>query len=215
MSRGIEYLQGPEKRGLDLTVSSILSLPALGIAGLTAAALNREVGGWRNSLFMQKRVVGDGEIIIPKLRTLHPDKTQGRLVSYGPQDPRAGTMGRFVRQVGLDETLQMLSVLRGDMSMVGPRPRPQLEFEEYEQADPVLFEEWNEAYHSMKPGIFGSSQLMRHGHAINGTDEIRVESMRMELQYAEEAALATDLRILIGAIPGIPRAAVSAYAEAA
>lgn len=216
MSKGIEYLNGPEKRALDLSVSFFSIIPSLGVAGVTAAVLSREVGGFQNSLFMQPRAVRGGKrVTIPKLRTINPKHTEGKpLVNMGVMDPRAGKIGRFVRQIGLDETLQMWSVLRGHMSLVGPRPRPDFELDAYRAADPELYDEWRDFLTSVKPGLFGLSQVLRHSHPHAVGDEIMIDSMRLELEYGRQASLATDLGIMIGTAPGLVKAAQSSYQEA-
>jgi lipopolysaccharide/colanic/teichoic acid biosynthesis glycosyltransferase len=215
MSKGVEYLHSPEKRAFDVVGSLGLLLPAAGVAGLSAVALRKEVGGLRNVLFRQIRPIGDDkDLVVPKLRTIHPGHTDDKpLVNLGALDERAGRAGKFIRQIGLDESLQIFNVLKGEMSLVGPRPRPKFELDEYEHVAPDIYDEWRDFIETAKPGIFGLSQVMRHSHLNPATDEIRAESMRMELEYRDQASLATDIALVVSTPFRLIGATQNAYSE--
>src|SRR5437016_6210606 len=98
-------------------------------------------------------------------------------------DPRITSLGRFLRKFSLDELPQLYSVLKGDMSLVGPRPPSAEEAER--------FEFWQRRKLSVKPGI---SCLWQ----VNGRSEIRdfSEWARLDLEYIERASFLLDLKIL-------------------
>ncbi|MFN8111545.1 MAG: sugar transferase, partial [Thermoleophilia bacterium] len=97
-------------------------------------------------------------------------------------DPRITGVGRFLRKTSLDELPQLWNVLKGDMSIVGPRPlRP------YEVA---TLNEWQQHRHSVRPGITGSWQV------LGRSDITWEERMHMDYTYARNHSLRHDLRIL-------------------
>lgn len=197
---------------LDLSSSIGLTAPTMLVSGLATLLLSSEVGGLKNTVFLHPRSLGQGESAkIPKLRTIHPRYTEGKNeVTYGTFDHRAKRIGKLVRQSGIDEFPQIVSVLKGDLSMVGPRPLPEVDIEHYQNADPTLFDEWYSIYSSIRPGLCGPSQIMRHGLIDTSNDKVRIESMRLDLEYIETASLRKD----IGIIALTPLSLVTATSEA-
>jgi lipopolysaccharide/colanic/teichoic acid biosynthesis glycosyltransferase len=105
------------------------------------------------------------------------------------RDPRTTRVGRFIRQTSIDELPQFLNVLRGDMSMVGPRPPLPEEVEHYEA--------WQRRRLEVKPGITCLWQIS--GRSRLGFNEW----MRLDLEYIKRQSLATDLRILWRTVPAV------------
>jgi lipopolysaccharide/colanic/teichoic acid biosynthesis glycosyltransferase len=103
------------------------------------------------------------------------------------EDPRVTRIGRFLRRTSLDELPQLWNVLRGDMSLVGPRPAPPREVEGYDL--------WHRRRLSMKPGITGLWQV-----SARRSDDFdhRVE---LDLSYIDRWSLWLDLQILARTIP--------------
>ena len=98
-------------------------------------------------------------------------------------DPRIIPWGRFLRATGLDELPQIFNVLRGEMSLVGPRPCTRLEFEKYE--------EWQRERVSVPPGLTGYWQ-------VNGKNKTTFQQMiEMDLLYAKKASVGLDLWIMV------------------
>ena len=98
-------------------------------------------------------------------------------------DPRVTAMGRFLRRSSLDELPQLLNVLKGDMSIVGPRPPIPYEVEEYEL--------WHRKRLDMKPGLTGLWQ-------VSGRNRLPFEEMvRLDLFYIENWSLLLDLKIIL------------------
>ncbi len=198
MAKGLDYLQGSDKERLDDLVLAVVVLPAVAIGGLTAIALQREIGSLKDVIFTQQRVASGGIITIPKLRTIRRALSEGAPVGKPNStfDARAGVMGNFVRRYGLDEIPQLLSVATGSMSFVGPRPLPEPHLERYEAADPALFREWDDVCALIPSGLCGLSQIMRRGRPEDSSPDILKRSMELDLEYAGSASVATDLKIL-------------------
>jgi putative colanic acid biosynthesis UDP-glucose lipid carrier transferase len=149
-------------------------------------------------LFRQKRYGLNNELIeILKFRTMHVaacDDGRGphegfRQATRG--DPRVTPVGRLLRRTSLDELPQFLNVLRGDMSVVGPRPHA---VAHHERFAPLI--DSYIARHRVKPGITGWAQV----HGLRGeTDTVEKMERRLEhdLYYIENWSLSLDLRIIL------------------
>jgi len=106
-----------------------------------------------------------------------------------PGDPRLTPIGRFLRRFSIDEWPQLWNVLRGDMSMVGPRPAVPNEVEQYQR--------WQRRRLRMRPGL---TCLW----AISGRDEVDFDTwMKMDMQYIDNWSLALDWKILVRTIPRV------------
>jgi lipopolysaccharide/colanic/teichoic acid biosynthesis glycosyltransferase len=107
-------------------------------------------------------------------------------------DPRVTPLGRFLRRTSLDELPQLLNVLKGDMSMVGPRP---------EQVDVVKrYKLWHRKRLSIKPGLTGPMQV--NGRGVLPLDE----RIKLELMYINQYSILEDLKYLLKTIPAVCRA---------
>jgi exopolysaccharide biosynthesis polyprenyl glycosylphosphotransferase len=152
-------------------------------------------------LFQQRRI---GKAGVPftcyKFRTMVPDAEARRaeLVALneadGPlfkmkNDPRVTRLGRFLRRSSLDELPQLINVLRGEMSLIGPRPALPSEVEQYES--------WHHRRLEVSPGLAGLSQ------ALGRSDMSFDETVRLDIYYAENWSLGMDLRILLMLIPAV------------
>lgn len=213
MRKGPEYLVSPEKRSLDIVGALALGGIALPVCTASAVLLSRELGvSLSDALFRQKRRGPGGPLFdVLKLRTL-PVADGQPLTIHGTYDPRAGAIGRQVRRLGLDEIPQFVNVLRGEMSLVGPRPVVEDTFGRFEEADPSLFNEWSAMYKETRPGLCGPSQVMHRRHT-EITPQVRADSMRVDLLYAQTASLGGDLLILATTPAGLIRASAQAVRD--
>jgi len=138
-----------------------------------------------------------------KFRTMVPNAEElkpqilGRNEMVGPafkmrDDPRITPLGRFLRKYSLDELPQLYSVLKGDMSLVGPRPPFQEEVDRYEF--------WQRRKLSIKPGITCLWQVNGRNH-IHNFDQWA----QLDLEYIQKASLWLDLKILLKTVPAVLR----------
>jgi len=182
----------PGKRLLDLLLALpllLLTLPLLGLGAALAAVGNG--GPW---LFRQRRPGLHGQLFtLFKLQTMRPGP--------GPDAARLTGIGRWLRATSLDELPQLWNVLRGDMSLVGPRPLLPAYLPRYSARQARR--------HLVRPGLTGWAQ-------VNGRNAISWEAkFELDNYYVDHASLKVDLRILgrtLGRVLG--RGGVSAAGEA-
>jgi lipopolysaccharide/colanic/teichoic acid biosynthesis glycosyltransferase len=123
-----------------------------------------------------------------KFRTMRHDAETSGSVWATPDDPRATRIGRFLRRSRLDELPQLIDILKGEMSLVGPRPeRP-----EFVQPLSTLIPFYAER-HLIKPGLTGWAQI-RHGY-VNDVDGFE-EKLALDLYYMKYRSFVMDLLIL-------------------
>jgi exopolysaccharide biosynthesis polyprenyl glycosylphosphotransferase len=187
------------KRLLDVAVS--LFLLGLSLPVILLAAIAIKITSPGSVLFRQERIGLNGRIfMLYKFRTMIEDAHARREeVSHlnemtGPVfkakgDPRVTLVGRFMRRFSLDELPQLWNVLKGDMSLVGPRPPIPEEVKSYHR--------WQRRRLSMKPGLTCLWQ-------INGRNNIDFEHwMKLDLQYIDNWSPSLDLKILLRTIPAV------------
>ncbi len=181
------------KRGLDILVSGLM-LAVLSPL-LLATALLIVVDSGTPVFFRQKRAGKDGApFTMLKFRTMVADAEErlAELVDLEqldepafkiPDDPRITRAGRLLRRTSLDELPQLINVLRGDMSLVGPRPE--------EEAVVALYDERQRSRLAIKPGLTGPMQVYGRG------DLTFEERLAMERDYLDNLSVAGDLAILL------------------
>ena len=170
------------KRALDLTIA-LLALLVLGPLLLTTAlAIALESG--RPVLLRQTRLGWHGRAFgMFKFRSMvHNAAAIGPYFTQDA-DPRITRVGRLIRRSSIDELPQLLNVLRGDMSLVGPRPDLPVQRQLYTDAD------WQQRCR-VRPGITGLAQVEIRSEGVAG------QRLALDLQYVREQSLALDLRIL-------------------
>lgn len=170
------------QRGLDLVVASAalgLSAPVLALAAL---AIRLESPG--HPIYRQRRVGRDGRPFeVYKLRTMVTGaETMGAGLAVDDGDPRITRVGTLLRRTSVDELPNLVNVLRGEMSLVGPRPTVQVQVDQYTERQRGRL--------AVRPGITGWAQV--HGRASLPWHE-RIE---LDLEYVERASLRLDLRVL-------------------
>jgi len=171
------------KRSFDFILSLDAMLTIAPVLLVVAAAIYLTDFG--PVLFKQRRVGRDGAIFyIYKFRSMVVNAEQMGGYSTSEGDPRITYIGRFIRRTSLDELPQLLNVLVGDMSVVGPRPDVPKQRQLYSEA------EWQQR-HRVRPGITGLAQATLRSAA---TTEQRKE---LDLQYVEQASFLMDIRIIL------------------
>lgn len=177
------------KRLFDIAASLILLALTLPVILLGAIAVKLESKG--PAFYRQRRVglYGQGFDII-KLRSMRQDaEVAGKAVWAEKDDPRITRVGNFIRKVRIDELPQCWSVLKGEMSFVGPRPeRPQF-VEDLEQQLPYYAER-----HMVKPGITGWAQI---NYPYGASIEDSRQKLEYDLYYAKNYSPFLDLLILL------------------
>lgn len=173
------------KRMLDLVLAALLAVLAAPVLTLAALLVRRDGGP---ALFKQKRIGEGGKrFVLYKLRTMTPATEQSAQWA-GEEDPRITGIGRLLRRTHLDELPQLLNILRGEMSMVGPRPEQPEFVERLEQLVPFY-----QRRHLIKPGLSGWAQV-RCGYA--GSDRGSLWKASHDLYYVKHRSIALDLAIM-------------------
>jgi exopolysaccharide biosynthesis polyprenyl glycosylphosphotransferase len=190
------------KRALDLVVSSALLLVLTPLFLVVAWLIKQDSPG--RVFFVQERVgLHKRRFGLIKFRTMYQD-SESRLKDVerlneatGPvfkvrNDPRVTRVGRFLRRTSIDELPQLINVLRGGMSLVGPRPLPVRDVEGFT-------EDWQRRRFSVKPGMTCLWQ-------VSGRSGITFDQwMEMDMAYIDRSSLALDFRILLRTIPAVIR----------
>jgi len=186
------------KRLFDLIAASVLSLIAAPLMLITALLL--KVSSRSPVFFKQKRCGLNGRIFtLYKFRSMHPDAEarKNELASFnemtGPvfkikNDPRITRVGKFIRETSIDELPQLWNVLRGDMSMVGPRPPLPEEVAQYER--------WQRRKLSMRPGLTCIWQVSGRNTVKDFNDWVK-----LDLQYIDTWSNMLDMKIVAKTIP--------------
>ncbi|MCC7353155.1 MAG: undecaprenyl-phosphate glucose phosphotransferase [Anaerolineae bacterium] len=187
------------KRAFDLTVASVSLVVASPLLLLIALAIRLDSPG--PALFRQRRIGRGGRAFTAyKFRSMIAEAEmaqaalQGLNQADGPlfkmkDDPRRTRVGRILRRLSLDELPQLYNVLRGEMSLVGPRPALPQEVAQYQ--------EWHKKRLEVAPGITGLWQ-------VRGRSELSFdEMMLLDIYYAENWSPGLDLRILLETIPKV------------
>jgi sugar transferase (PEP-CTERM system associated) len=178
------------ERGFDLVASSGLLLIALPLMLLALIGIKLEDGMRAPVFYRQRRVGQHGEIFeVLKFRSMRVDAEQGGAQYAQANDPRVTRLGGFMRKTRIDELPQLINVLRGDMSFVGPRPeRPEFVCQ-LEERIPYYRER-----HTVKPGITGWAQLC---YPYGSSEKDTVEKLQYDLYYVKNRSLLFDLAILV------------------
>jgi lipopolysaccharide/colanic/teichoic acid biosynthesis glycosyltransferase len=209
-SREELWLQKGLKRLLDIVISVVAIILLAPVFAALWLAVRLETPG--PAIFRQQRVGQHGEVFTClKFRTMfynadenvHREAIQrlcaGERLSDDPGspykmagDPRVTRVGRWLRWTSLDELPQLINVLRGEMSIVGPRPAIPYELEH--------FQAWHYERHKVKPGITGLWQ-------VRGRGCMNLEGMlKLDVEYARTWTVWTDLKLIALTVPSVLKA---------
>jgi lipopolysaccharide/colanic/teichoic acid biosynthesis glycosyltransferase len=169
-------------RAADITIAGSALVLASPLLALAALAVKLEDGG--PVLYRQTRVGRDGaDFELLKLRTMVVGaETMGAGLAVNRGDPRITHVGRVLRKLSLDELPQLWNVVRGEMSMIGPRPTLRYQVEQYDERQRHRLD--------VKPGITGWAQ-------VNGRASLPwAERIELDVWYVEHRSALIDLRIL-------------------
>ena len=198
MSRRFYYVF---KRALDATVA------AIGLAILSPTMLAMSIAIKLDSagpvFYRGVRVGRYGKpFTMLKFRTMVVDADRVGVASTPEDDPRITRVGRWLRRYKLDELPQLINVLKGEMSLVGPRPQVPWAVELYDEQEREVL--------AVFPGMtdYASLRFQNEGEILRGSSDpdrdyferIHPHKMRLSLKYVREASLWTDLRILAATI---------------
>lgn len=184
-SYGLSFSQRIIKRSFDLLCSVlgvVISFPFVAIAAIIKYFEDKH-----NPFYLQKRLTLNGrEFNIIKLRTMVPD-AEGMVgpVLAAKNDPRITKFGRFLRSSRLDELPQLLNVLKGDMSMVGPRPERPYFYDEFRKKMPEF-----DYRLAIKSGITGYAQVL--GRYASDPRE----KLTLDLMYIQHYSFMLDIKIM-------------------
>ena len=186
--------RGGVKRGIDITIALLAILLHLPL--LLAAALAVKLDSPGPVLFLQRRIGLHGRPFkLLKFRTMwHIPPAQGPLCQTCPHDPRVTRIGALLRRTSIDELPQLWNVLRGDMSLVGPRPHAPGTC-----AGNIPFEQVSELYtlrHRVRPGMTGLAQV-RGWRGQTDTEEKLLHRLDCDLEYIATWSLRMDCLILL------------------
>lgn len=189
------------KPALDRLVASVLLVALLPLLCLVAIAVGISLG--RPLFFRQERVGLHGKTFqVLKFRSMRPDRRGGgaaaapwdcsdrRRTHKHPEDPRLTLVGRIIRRRSLDELPQLWNVVRGDMSLVGPRPEILPIVERYEP--------WQHRRHDVRPGLTGLWQVTERasGREMH-------EHVELDLAYVAHLSPGLDARLLVLTVPAL------------
>jgi polysaccharide biosynthesis protein PslA len=186
-----------QKRAFDLLVAILALIILAPLLLLVAILIKAESPG--PALFRQVRVgQGNRQFRILKFRSMRMEMADGLgQVSTSRDDPRVTRVGRFIRRTSIDELPQLFNVLRGDMSIVGPRPHALGSL-----AGENFFWEVTTMYwirHALKPGITGLAQVRGYRGNTETEEDLR-QRVRADLEYVLTWSLSNDILILLKTI---------------
>jgi len=187
------------KRAVDIFGALLGIIAALPILLLTALLIKfnspggiffvQERNGFKGKTFKMfkfRSMVDDAEKLIDSFESMN--EASGHMFKI-KEDPRITPVGKIIRKTSIDELPQLCNMLKGDMSIVGPRPPIPREV--------VKYDAWHDLRLSVKPGLTGLWQ-------VSGRNEIGFEEMvRLDLKYIRERSLLYDLKIILKTIPVI------------
>jgi exopolysaccharide biosynthesis polyprenyl glycosylphosphotransferase len=185
------------KRTFDLLGSLVLLLLSLPILAIAALAVKLEDRG--PILFEQERVGRNGRrFMCHKLRSMRTDAEKDGLARWASQDdPRITNVGKVIRKYRIDEFPQLVNVLRGDMSLVGPRPERPCFVAQLKQEIPYY-----DVRHTVTPGITGWAQV-NYRYAASVDDAQR--KLRFDLYYVKHRSILLDAAILLKTVRVVVR----------
>jgi exopolysaccharide biosynthesis polyprenyl glycosylphosphotransferase len=177
------------KRVFDIFSAALLLVVSAPVMLLAAVAIRLDSPG--PALYRQERVGKNGKnFVIIKFRSMRTDSEKDGTPRWATaDDDRVTRIGRIIRRTRIDELPQLFSVLKGDMSLVGPRPERPFFVEQLTQEIPFY-----SVRHSVKPGVTGWAQVR---YQYGATVEDSQEKLQYDLYYVKNHALFLDVQIML------------------
>jgi sugar transferase (PEP-CTERM system associated) len=177
------------KRVFDIVCASLLFILAIPVMLITAVLIKLESPG--PVLYLQERVGQNGKTFkVCKFRSMRTDaEKDGRPIWAAANDSRVTRVGAVIRKLRIDELPQLFNVLKGDMSLVGPRPERPFFVEQLTTQIPYFA-----ARHSVKPGVTGWAQVR---YQYGSTVEDSQEKLQYDLYYVKNHSLFLDILVLL------------------
>ncbi len=177
----------PVKRVLDVTAVLVTSPIWLALSAIVWLVVKIDSRG--PAIYRQERVGRSGQrFVLVKFRTMQVDAEPNGPQFARKSDPRITRVGKFLRHSRLDEVPQLLNVLHGDLSLVGPRPERPVFVERYASTIPFY-----DSRHLIRPGVTGWAQV-HYGYADGDADA--VEKLTYDLYYVKHSSIWLDIHIL-------------------
>lgn len=173
------------KRTFDITCSAILMIPIGLVIGISAIFIKAEDKG--PVFYMASRTGRYGKIFkMYKLRSMKVNAPDIRLEDgstyNGDDDPRVTKFGKFARKTSIDELPQVINILKGDMTFIGPRPDTPIGSSAYTEEEKIIL--------TVRPGITGYNQ------AVNRNSVLTKEKLKNDIYYVEHLSLWFDIKIV-------------------
>lgn len=173
------------KRTFDIIASAVLMIPIGIVIGISGIIIMAEDKG--PIFYMADRVGRYGNIFkMYKLRSMQVNAPDIRLPDgstyNGEYDPRVTKFGRFIRKTSIDELPQVINILKGDMTFIGPRPDTPVGLATYTNEEKIIL--------AVRPGITGYNQ------AINRNSVLTKEKLKNDIYYVEHLSLWLDIKIV-------------------
>ena len=185
-----EFMNKLPKRIIDITISLPAVIVLSPVFVIIGAAI--KLSGKEPATFKQKRAGKDGKpFVFYKFRTMKTDVDAFGASPKSADDPRLTKVGKFLREYSLDELPQLFNILKGDMSIVGPRPLYISQMAE-----------WNERQRKrllVKPGLTGLAQISGRGALT------REEKLELDVKYVETAGIWLDFKVILKTITQVFR----------
>ncbi len=182
---------GKIKRIIDVIIALIGLILTAPIMLIVSMLIKLESKG--SPFFTQRRVgINDTEFTIYKLRSMKNDAEKDGAIWATKNDSRVTRLGKFIRKVRIDELPQLWNVLKGDMSLIGPRPERMVFVKELEEKLPYYY-----IRHTVKPGLTGWAQI---NYPYGATIEDALHKLEYELYYIKNMSILFDIKIMLKTI---------------
>ena len=187
------------KRATDIVLGCLMLVGFSPIMAMAAVLIKLDSPG--PVFFRQKRHGFNNQIIrVWKFRSMRPDKAaeEGKIVQTQANDDRVTKIGKILRKTSLDELPQLLNIIAGEMSLVGPRPHAVGMTSEETEVHNIVGEYAHR--HRMKPGLTGWAQINGSRGPVH-TKELVRERVRLDMEYVEKASFWFDLYVVLMTAP--------------